>query len=416
MRLTNSLKGERLNFMMFLTGRSISVLMSSVYTFAVGLYVLKMTGSSLSFAITLSLQIIPTVLIGPFAGILADRFSKKIMVVLTDTFNGLLFITLFIVSASGFTLFEIYTATLLLSISQALYNVCIDSAVPNIVSKDNIIRLNSIGKIVDSTATIISPGLGGVLYAVMDIRFFVLLNGVAFLLSTLTECLIDFRLYYTPMFQKLKLDLRRDFVEGISYIRKTDSIKSALLNFLVVNFFAALCYSVPIPYILNNTFHLSSKAYGIVQCFAPFGMIIGAMLIRKVTGSIPYGKLMMITGVLFSACLFPLGIFPALAFHPSSQLIVPYYSFLLACIGFIIALIDIPFINNFQTKVPENIRGRSLSISISIVKVFTPIGYILSGSIISIIPAFYLPLCGGILLLLFYITIHINTIRHTLPQ
>lgn len=406
MRPTGSLKGERLNFMMFLTGRSISVMMSSVYTFAVGLYVLKITGSGLSFAITLSLQIIPTVLIGPFAGILADRFSKKIMVVLTDTFNGFLFITLFIVSTRGFTLFEIYTATLLLSISQTLYNVCIDSAVPNIVANNNIIRLNSIGKIVDSAATIISPGLGGILYAVMDIRFFVLLNGIAFLLSTLTECLIDFRLYYVPAARKLTLSLRRDFAEGINYIWKTDWIKSSLLNFLVVNFFAALCYSVPIPYILSNTFRLSSKAYGIVQCFMPFGMIIGAMLYRKITGSIPYGRLMMITGVLFSVCLFPLGLFPALVPHPPLQLIMPYYSFLLSCIGFTIALIDIPFINNFQTLVPEDIRGRSISISISIIKVFTPLGYILSGSIISIIPAHYLPLCGGILLLLFYLTIY----------
>lgn len=406
MRLTSSVKGERLNFIMFLTGRSISILMSSVYTFAVGLYVLKMTGSSLSFAITLSLQIIPTVLIGPFAGILADRFSKKMMVVSTDTFNGLLFLTLFFVSTSGFTLFEIYTVTLLLSISQALYNVCIDSAVPNIVSKDNIIKLNSIGKIVDSTATIISPGLGGVLYAIMDIRFFILLNGIAFLLSTLTEFLIDFRLYYTPISEKLKLDLRRDLIEGINYIRRTDWIKSTLLNFLVVNFFIASCYSVPIPYILNNSFQLSSKAYGIVQCFMPFGMILGAMLVRRVTGNHSNERLMMITGVLFSACLLLLGMFPALALHFSSQLIVTYYSFLLACIGFIIALIDIPFINNFQTRVPENIRGRSLSISISIVKVFTPIGYILSGSIISIIPAHFLTLSGGILLLSFYIAIH----------
>ena len=53
---------------------------------------------------------------------------------------------------------------------------------PNIVSKDNIIRLNSIGKIVDSAATIISPGLGGALYAVMGIQFFVLLNGIALIL------------------------------------------------------------------------------------------------------------------------------------------------------------------------------------------------------------------------------------------
>jgi len=399
-------KSERFNFAMFISGRTISVLVSSVYTFAVGLYVLKMTGSGLSFAITLSLQIVPTVLIGPFAGVLADKLNKKVMVVLTDAFNGILFIVLFLASTGGLTLYDIYVATLLLSISQALYNVCIDSAVPNIVSEHNIITLNSIGKIVDSTATTISPSLGGILYAVIDIRFFILLNGIAFILSTATECLINFRLYYKPAAQNVKIDLKQDFIEGVKYIGKTDWIKSSLINFLIINFFIALCYSVPIPYILNNIFHLSSKAYGIVQCFTPMGMIAGALLVKKITGIISYGKLMAITGILCSLCMFLFGILPAFNIHTAFYIIITYYGFLLICCGLIISLIDIPFINNFQTRVPEDIRGRSLSISISAVKVLTPVGYILSGSLIEIAPAFYLPLCGGILLFIFYLAIN----------
>lgn len=409
MKLTGIRKDERLNFTMFLTGRSISVLMSSIYIFAVGLYVLKMTGSGLSFAVTLSLQIIPTILIGPFAGILADRFNKKVLVILTDAFNGVLFLVLFMVSASGLTLFEIYAATLLLSVSQAFYNVSVDSAVPNLVSENNILRLNSVGKIVDAVSTIIGPGIGGVLYAAMEIRFFVLLNGIAFLFSTATECLIRFHLYYTPMTQDAEFNLRRDLAEGIRYVWKTDWIKNALLNFLVINFFAALCYSVPIPYMLNTVFRLSSWAYGLVQCFPPVGMILGALLVGKITGRVSYGRLITITGALFAALLLLLGLFPAAFPHPSSRLVVPYYACLLTCLGLMIALIDIPFINNFQTRVPENIRGRTISVSVSAVKIFTPIGYILSGGVIGMVPAFYLPLYGGVLLLSFYIIIHIDT-------
>lgn len=416
MNLTGIQKDERFNFTMFLTGRSISVLMSSIYTFAVGLYVLKMTGSGLSFAITLSLQIIPTVLIGPFAGILADRFNKKVLVILTDAFNGILFITLFVVSASGLTLLEIYSATLLLSSSQALYNVSIDSAVPDIVSKNNILRLNSIGKIVDSISTIISPGIGGILYAGMDIRFFILLNGIAFLFSTLTECLINFHLYFVPMPLDKNFDLRLDLIEGIRYIKKTEWIKKTLLNFLAVNFFISMCFSVPIPYILNNTFRLSSNVYGFIQCFSPIGMVIGALLVGKISGRVSYGRLMAITGILCSVCLSLLGLLPAIFPRPPLQLTATYYAFLLACLGLIVALIDIPFINNFQTRVPESIRGRAISISISAVKIFTPIGYILSGSIIGIAPVFYLPLYGGVLLASFYIIIHIDMIRRILSQ
>ncbi|MFZ7133347.1 MAG: MFS transporter [Eubacteriales bacterium] len=406
MRPVNIQKKERLNFILFLSGRSISVLMSSIYTFAMGLYVLKMTGSGLSFAITLSLQIVPTVLIGPFAGILADKFNKKVMVVLTNSFNGVLFIVIFFISINGLTIRVIYIATLLISISQSLYGVCIDSAVPNIVSENKIMVLNSIGKIVDSGATIISPSLGGILYVTIDIQFFILLNGIAYIISTITEGMINFRLYYKPISQNFKFDLRRDFIEGIQYIKKTDWIKSTLLNFLIINFFIALCYSVPIPYILNNILHLSTKAYGVIQCFTPIGMIVGALFIKKITGIISYEKLMVISGIFYSVCLFLFGIPLIINIHFVLYLIIPYYALLSAYSGMIISLIDIPFINNFQIRIPENIRGRSLSISISAVRILTPMGYILSGSIVEIVPAFYLPLFGGGVLFLFYLVMY----------
>jgi MFS family permease len=393
-------ESESLNFGMYLSGRTISVLFSSVYTFAVGLYVLKMTGSGLSFAITLSLQILPTVLLGPFAGVLADRLDKKIMVVATDAFSGLVFIVLFLISQRGLSLPSIYTATLLISISQTLYNICIDSAVPNIVSKDNILKLNSIGKIIDSTASIISPGLGGILCALVDMRFFIFSNGIAFLLSTLTECFINFNLYLKPADSNVIINVKKDLAEGIRYISKTSWMKNSLINFSMFNFFMALCYSVPVPYILNNLYKLSAKNYGIVQCFMPTGMIIGALLVKKITEKIQYGRLMVITGVLLSACMFLVGILPVFNVQMSPFVTVPYYGVLLFCFGIIVALIDIPFINNFQTRVPDSIRGRALSISISAIKVVTPICYILSGVMIGLIPSFYLPLGGSALLLL----------------
>lgn len=403
MKIKRMEKNEQFNFTTYLLGRSISVLMSSVYTFAIGLYVLKMTGSGLSFAVTLSLQILPTVLVGPLAGVLADRFDKKLMVVLTDALSGALFLTLFFLSAGGLTLLEIYAATLLLSTLQALYNVCIDSAVPDIVAPQHILALNSFGKIVDSSAMIVSPVLGGILYAAADIRLFVLLNGTAFLLSTLKECLIDFRLSGDSAPLSRKLDLKNDLAEGVAYIRKTKWIRTTLLNFLAVNIFVSLCYSVPVPFLLNNVFRLSAKTYGIVQCFLPVGMIAGALAVKRLSGSLPYGRLIAGSGMLCALCLFLFGVLPALAPNAGFRVVAPVYAVLLVLFGLVISLVDIPFLNNFQTRIPEEMRGRALSISVSAVKIFTPVGYLAAGGLLSVVPAFCLPLCGGALLSVCYL-------------
>ena len=374
--------------------------MSAVYTFAIGLYVLKTTGSGLSFAVTLSLQILPTVLLAPLAGVLADRLNKKALVIATDAFGGALFIALYLTSGNGLTLRAVYAATLLLSVSQTLYNVCVDAAVPDLVSARRVPTLNSIGKIADSAASMLSPALGGILYAAVDIRLFVLLNAAAFVLSTLSECLIDFRLYAAPHSPAGKFSPARDLAEGFRVIRKTEWMRSALLNFLLINFFVAVGYSVPVPYILNHFYGLPSEAYGTIQCFMPAGMIAGALLAKRIAARVPFGRLTAVTGICCSLCLSLSGMLPALRPHAGQGLTVPYYSFVLFCAGLIITLIDVPFINNFQLRVPEEYRGRSLSISVSAVKVFAPAGYILSGGLLGITPVFFPPLCGGALLLL----------------
>lgn len=403
MRLPGPRSGERVNLSLYLSGRTVSVLMSSVYTFAIGLYVLKLTGSGLSFAITLSLQIAPTILLGPFSGVLADQFDKKTMTVSADAFNGILFIFLFLASFKGLSLAEIYTATLLLSVSLTLYNICIDSAIPGIVSKGRIPLLNSAAKMIDSAAAIAAPGLGGLLYAAVDIRLFILFNGVSFILSAAAECLIDFRLYDVVKPQIQKFGLKKNLREGFEYIGRTSWLKSVLMNFVLINFFLSLCYAIPVPYILNTVFQLPANIYGAVQCFVPVGMIAGALLAKAAAERIPYGTMITVTGASCSACLFLFGLFPAVSAYRPVCLIVPYYAFLLACFGAVVSLTDIPFANSLQLRVPDHIRGRALSISVSVVKVFAPIGYLLSGGLLKVIPAYYIPLCGGILLPAFYL-------------
>lgn len=74
-------KKESINFLLYSLGLLVSLFGTNVYTFTIGLYVLKVTGSGLSFATTLVLSTIPVVLINPFAGVLADKLNRKILVV-----------------------------------------------------------------------------------------------------------------------------------------------------------------------------------------------------------------------------------------------------------------------------------------------------------------------------------------------
>ncbi len=89
-------KKEMKNLFLYSTGKTISIFGTAIYNFALGLYVLKQTGSALSFAVTLILGIIPMVIINPFAGVIADKVNKKTLVVLMDFLSGILLISVYI--------------------------------------------------------------------------------------------------------------------------------------------------------------------------------------------------------------------------------------------------------------------------------------------------------------------------------
>ena len=59
-----------------------------MFTFAMGLYILRVTGSGMSFALSLLLSMVPSLIFGPIAGSFADRFDRKRIVILMDVLSG----------------------------------------------------------------------------------------------------------------------------------------------------------------------------------------------------------------------------------------------------------------------------------------------------------------------------------------
>jgi MFS family permease len=92
-------RGELKNLVLFSAGKSVSMFASSIYSFAIGLYVLKLTGSALNYATTIMLHILPMIIMSPVAGVLADKISKKKLIVGMDLANGFLFLGLFRISS-----------------------------------------------------------------------------------------------------------------------------------------------------------------------------------------------------------------------------------------------------------------------------------------------------------------------------
>ncbi|GAA0780233.1 MFS transporter [Hathewaya limosa] len=84
------------NINCYILGRAISSFGTQIYNFILALYILKITGTALTFAITLVLSIIPRIILGPIAGILVDRLDRKKIIVITDILCGIIMLLLYL--------------------------------------------------------------------------------------------------------------------------------------------------------------------------------------------------------------------------------------------------------------------------------------------------------------------------------
>ena len=389
------------NLGLFIIGKLISVFGSAIYTFAIGLYVLKQTGSGFSFALTLFVGLIPTIIFSPVAGYMSDRFDKKKIVVFMDFANGMMFLILFMLTLK-FELNQpmIYISTFMTTVFTTFFGIAFEAAKPNLVADEKLMSINSLSKVIDSTALILAPVLGGLIFAFTDIKTFILINAVCFIFSAVIETMIDFN-YNIKSTVEINDDggFVEDIKDGLTYIRKSSEIVKMINVLVILNFFISFSVTVPLPYIINNLLNLSSNQYGIIQGAFPVGMILGAVAVGKIIEKIDYMKLLIFSSITLSVAIALLGL-PLVLADASSLAYMIYYISIMVIFGIAISFIDVPILWLMQKSIPDNLRGKVLSISMSIVKLIAPLGLVISGMIINSVPVYIMTFAGGGILML----------------
>ena len=389
------------NLGLFIIGKLISVFGSAIYTFAIGLYVLKQTGSGFSFALTLFVGLIPTIIFSPVAGYMSDRFDKKKIVVFMDFANGMMFLILFVLTLK-FELNQpmIYISTFMTTVFTTFFGIAFEAAKPNLVADEKLMSINSLSKVIDSTALILAPVLGGLIFAFTDIKTFILINAVCFIFSAVIETMIDFN-HNIKSTAEINDDggFVEDIKDGLTYIRKSSEIVKMINVLVILNFFISFSVTVPLPYIINNLLNLSSNQYGIIQGAFPVGTILGAVVVGKIIEKIDYMKLLIFSSITLSVAIALLGL-PLVLADASSLAYMIYYISIMVIFGIAISFIDVPILWLMQKSIPDNLRGKVLSISMSIVKLIAPLGLVISGMIINSVPVYIMTFAGGGILML----------------
>ncbi len=410
------------NIVLLLSGRFVSLIGTQIYNFALGLYVLKTTGSPLSFGITLFFGVLPRVILGPFAGAISDRFDRKKMVVGMDYLSGIVVLALFAVSLiDGLRLPYIYATSFFLATANTFFDIPFTASIPNIVDDKSLMRITSLNQTISSIAAFSAPILAGSIFAYVDIKLFLFINGISFIFSGISEMFIDFKFNVHILESKnikaqnsnsLK-NILSQIKDGFCYLKSQEALFILFVFSIIINFFISIGNSVPTPFILNNVLKLSSTQYGFVQAASSIGMLLGSILLsiipekEKKYRYIVYGNLILSITILLIGLL----VVPGLKIFNNTIYCI-LYAIIKATMNIDVLFVNIPISVTMQRLVPDNMRGRVFGLQDTIVTAILPIGLLLSGILSNIIPVYIIPIAsGGFLLMLSFLMIKNKSIK-----
>ena len=164
------------NFTFLILGQVSSLTGNFTLKFALSMYVLEQTGSASIFAVLLALAMLPTILLSPFGGILADRANRRNIMVALDILSGLSVLIAGLAMSFGNDIFIIGALLVVLSVLGAFESPTVQACVPQMLSGDNIVKGNAVVNQVASIASLITPRFWGVFFTPLleSSRYFML--------------------------------------------------------------------------------------------------------------------------------------------------------------------------------------------------------------------------------------------------
>ena len=158
------------NFSLLVFGQASSLLGNGILRLALAMYVLDATGSAAVFAGMLAIATIPTILLSPFGGILADRANRRNIMVVLDSLSGISVLGAALLFAASGSLTAITVLLVALSVLAAFETPTVQACVPQMQTGDNITKGNAVISQIAAVTNLLSPILGSLVYTAFGLQ------------------------------------------------------------------------------------------------------------------------------------------------------------------------------------------------------------------------------------------------------
>ena len=345
---------------------------SGLTSFGLGVWIYDQTSQATPFALTALFGTLPALILMPIGGVIADRYSRRTLMILADTGSALITaIAAVILFMGNLQVWHIYILSFFASCFSAFQEPAYSASITMLVPKKDLARSSGILQMGRAASSILTPILAGGLYALIGLSGVIIIDAITYIFAV--GALLVIRI---PQPKRVSDDtignqqgesIWEDAIFGWRYLRALPGLFGLLIYFAGVNFFLNFSSVLTGPLVLS---YGTSADLGFVQMASGAAMLIGSIIMsawggpkeRKVPAIIAFIAIS-VTGLLISGLRANTAVISA---------------------GRVVLLVFIPFASAlsqavFQTKVPADLQGRVFAIRGVIARSMTPLAFILAG-------------------------------------
>lgn len=376
------------NMILFLASQNISLFGSMLVQCAITWYITLETQSGIMMTISIICGFLPTFLISPFAGVWADRYNRKILIILSDSMIAVATLILAILFFMGYNaVWLLFVVSAIRALGSGIQMPAIGAILPQLVPKDKLTKANGINSSIQSLVALVSPMLSGTLLTMATIEVIFFIDVI-----TAADAVLIFLLFlhvpaHTKVLEQQRITYFGDMREGINYIKNHGFIKIIFL-FITIYFILIAPASFLTPLLITRSFGEDVWRLTAMSVVYSVGMMAGGMIIATWSGFKNRVHSMGLSILVIGACTFALGIIP----------IYWFYLFFMALIGAAMPFFNTPFTVLLQEKVEGDFLGRVFGVLNMISSSIMPLVMLVYGPLADFIKIEWLFIGTGLLM------------------
>lgn len=376
------------NVVIFLGGQTISLFGSSLVQYAITWYITLKTQSGIMMTISIICGFLPVFFLSPFAGVWADRYNRKMIIILADSLIAVSTLVLAILFHKGFgSLWLLFIVSAVRAIGTSFQTPAVGALLPQLVPEDKLTKVNAANGSMQAFVMLFSPMLSGALLSISTIEMIFLLDVITAAIAIFLLALFLHSPIHAKALEKQPISYFNDMKEGFSYIKQHEYVKKFFL-FCAVFFVLATPVVFLTPIQVARSFGEEIWRLTAIEIVFSVGMISGGVIMASWGGFKNRIYTMALSGFIIGISTLMLGLIPNFWI----------YLFFMGLFGLVMPMFNIPSTVLLQEKVEEDYLGRVFGILSMITSVMMPLGMIVFGPLSDVIKIEWLLIGTGLFL------------------